>query len=195
MDHLTAGQLAGYLDEHLPGDRREEVERHLDACPACRAELVELGRLVPGGAGSGARAGPMARAWRWGIPMAAAAVVGALALFRSGEPGAGPVALERPGGGGAEVTSRVAVVAPRDGASVPRDNVAFTWLGRGPGTYRLTVLTQAGELVWTLDTADTVAIPPASLPLAPGNSYFWRVEVVADGITASSEVRRFEIVP
>jgi len=37
--------LTGYLDDELPPGRRAELEAHLAACPACRAELGEIRQL------------------------------------------------------------------------------------------------------------------------------------------------------
>lgn len=41
VDHL----LIEYYDNELPGNRRRQVQGHLSACPACRAELESLSRL------------------------------------------------------------------------------------------------------------------------------------------------------
>ncbi len=37
----TAGRLAAYTDASLPPAERDEVERHLDACPPCRDEASQ----------------------------------------------------------------------------------------------------------------------------------------------------------
>jgi anti-sigma factor (TIGR02949 family) len=44
----TAERLTAYLDDALPRDERQEVERHLDACPPCRTAATEeeSGRAV-----------------------------------------------------------------------------------------------------------------------------------------------------
>jgi anti-sigma factor RsiW len=39
------GLLNPYLDGELRGTRRDELERHLETCPSCRAELHELRRV------------------------------------------------------------------------------------------------------------------------------------------------------
>ncbi len=44
-DHLVEGELHGYLDDELSTDQRAAVERHLDECEVCRAELERLQAL------------------------------------------------------------------------------------------------------------------------------------------------------
>lgn len=40
-------QLARYLRRDLPADQRAGAEEHLDACPECRALIVELVKYAP----------------------------------------------------------------------------------------------------------------------------------------------------
>ena len=44
--HVTTESLSAYLDRELPGSRVREVERHLEDCPGCRADLESLSRVV-----------------------------------------------------------------------------------------------------------------------------------------------------
>jgi hypothetical protein len=44
--HVTTESLSAYLDRELPGNRVREVERHLEACPRCRAHLESLSRVI-----------------------------------------------------------------------------------------------------------------------------------------------------
>jgi anti-sigma factor RsiW len=188
--HLTAGQLAAYLDDALGPAERLTVEGHLDECVECREELVAVAKITAPEM-TPARSGFRTR--RWWVPAAVAAGVGALTLFRPTAP-TPPATLERPGGA-SESMPRVTVVAPSGGVSASGRDLVFTWRALAADTYRLTLLTETGELVWTLDSADTVAALPSSLVLTAGASYFWRVEAIADGISASSGVQRIEIAP
>lgn len=54
-EHLTAEELAAYLDGALRREERIEVETHLSVCRQCLDELVALSRILePDGGGSGA---------------------------------------------------------------------------------------------------------------------------------------------
>lgn len=44
--HVTTESLSAYLDRELPGERVREVERHLEDCSHCRADLESLSRVV-----------------------------------------------------------------------------------------------------------------------------------------------------
>lgn len=193
-EHLSAGQLAGYLHQDLGPDERLAVEEHLDRCVECRADLIDLVRSAAPETTS--VVGGLRRTARWWIPAVAAAGLAALLLLRPGEPpGVPPAGVERPGVGASESMPRITVVAPADGAAASRQDLVFTWRARAADTYRLTLLTQTGERVWTVDTSDTVAVLPPGLALTPGVSYFWRVEAMADGISATSDAQRFELLP
>ena len=195
-EHLTAGQFAGYLDHDLSPAERLAVEDHLDQCVECRGELVDLVKLTAPDETPVLSGQRRLISARWWVPAAVAAGLGALALFRAGTPTTpAPSPLERPGAGASESMPRVTVVGPSNGAVMPRQDLRFTWRPRAADTYRLTLLTETGELVWTVDTSDTVAALPPSLVLTAGARYFWRVEAIADGISASSEVQRLEITP
>ena len=45
MEHLDVDVLAAYVDGGLSTTKRAEVERHIDACSACRSELSMLARV------------------------------------------------------------------------------------------------------------------------------------------------------
>lgn len=45
MNPHVSELLAAYHDGELPGKRQHQVEKHLQDCPACRAELVALKEL------------------------------------------------------------------------------------------------------------------------------------------------------
>lgn len=44
--HVTTENLSAYLDRELPDRRVREVERHLEGCSSCRANLDSLSRVV-----------------------------------------------------------------------------------------------------------------------------------------------------
>jgi hypothetical protein len=45
-DHLSESEVQAYVDRALGSDRREEIERHLDVCPSCAAEIRDLQAFV-----------------------------------------------------------------------------------------------------------------------------------------------------
>lgn len=46
--HLSTEQLSSYLDGEIGSSKAERIEEHLDCCPACRAQLEAMERLVSG---------------------------------------------------------------------------------------------------------------------------------------------------
>jgi hypothetical protein len=216
-DHLTESDLAGFLDGELDEGAQTRVERHLDACDECRAELVAVARLLeppaaqqlgdisdleaasgidtgaPRAAGSGsARA---RRRWRFGTAAGGLAAAAAVALLVLVPPGGDPY--------GGTVVERerfveddravLPVHAPADGTALPHGGVTFVWGGAGADTYRLTVTTEDGGVAWSHVTADTLAAAPADAPIEPGGTYFWYVDALHGGIVARSEVRSFTV--
>lgn len=187
LNHLSERDIAAYLDQSLDSDERRRVDRHLDGCRECRAELIAVLRLAPAGA-------PRRRMVRWAwIPAAAAAGLAAVLLLRPTPP-ARPGSIERPVSGPTESLPRLAVTTPANGDSVAAGRVVFQWRSRPGDSYRVTVLTESGEPVWTGETTDTSIALPTSIALQAGRLYFWRVDAVADGLSATSGVQRFQVV-
>jgi hypothetical protein len=186
--HLTAEDVAAFLDRRLTTDEKHRVEDHLAHCGPCRAELLAVRQLVKSGPI------PERRALRTGL--AAAAVIAFLALT-----------LGRWGSGGTEVRVRatpvtttsesdvITGVQPADGDTVSTARTALAWKAiAGEPAYRVTITEATGQLVWTNTTTDTsVTVPPTLL--SPHKTYFWYVDALrADGRAASTGVRRF-VVP
>ena len=190
--HLSDADLAGYLDHDLPPEERRHVETHLDQCESCRGELVALSRVVHGES-SVARRPALRR--RWWIPAAAAAAVIAVLAPR--------LTTRAPDVDTAPRTRRVidtdgrprlTIVSPSDGAATDGPLV-FTWRAGSADVYRIFVLTESGDVVWSTDTSDTTVALPDSVPLQAGRAYFWRVDGIGNGIAATTGGHRFEIPP
>jgi anti-sigma factor RsiW len=186
LGHVTESDLAGYLDHDLAPADRLRVEAHLDACAQCRLELIEVQRLA-----ASYQAATRRTARRW-IPVAAltalAASVAALLLIpRIRETTTQRVEPVR--SAGREGQLQIEVASPASDVAVAAATVVFTWRAARADVYRLTLLTESGEPVWSLETADTTALVPSGTRLKPG-AYFWRVDAIADGITATSGARR-----
>jgi len=196
--HLSDSDLAGLVDNRLdPADRRRVVA-HLDACEECRAELVAvtgLARNVSSShrfiVSSGHRRRTLTLTWAGAL---AAGLAGIL-IYR-GAIGAGTSTdtVRAPVIGSADAAPRIVAVGPRDGASLQADSSrVFTWRAYQADSYRFLLLAEDGTPLWTFDTHDTVLVLPADISLIAGQTYFWRVDAHADGITASTGTMRLQV--
>ncbi|MGH7584649.1 MAG: anti-sigma factor family protein [Gemmatimonadales bacterium] len=176
--HLSPDLLSGFLDDDLTADERSGVETHLASCAECRAELADVRRLLA----------PRRRDWLPVLVPAAAAAAVLLVLVWPRDPGAPSETRAGP-----TEEAPLAVVSPAPGAEVAPGSVAFTWRSAGEGaSYSLTLQESDGRVAWTSLVADTVAVLPDSLALAPGHTWFWFVDaMLPDGRSLSTGVRRF----
>ncbi len=46
--HPSTEQLSSYMDGEIGSSKAEQIEEHLDLCPACRTQLAAMERLVSG---------------------------------------------------------------------------------------------------------------------------------------------------
>jgi anti-sigma factor RsiW len=162
--HLQVDEMAGYVDGSVADDERAVMQTHLAACADCRAEVVDVSRVL-------ATLPPArwvrARAW----VLAAAAVVAVLLAVPPTRRGrTGPVHREAP------VTM---TVAPRP--VTPRGPVASAkalvwWTVPYADGYRVRLFDSAGVVIREWETADTVARLAPSITLRPGRPYYWKVE-------------------
>jgi len=197
-EHLSPSDLAGFLDRDLSPVQRQQVEAHLDGCPQCRYELAEVARAAEsarGGSGIARRA--PARRW---LPLvltgALAASLAGVALIRRSSISKDqlitqPVRAPSVGEGRA----RIGIVSPGENATTPAHGIGFTWRALASDFYRITVLTESGEPVWTLETPDTSVTLPTKISLLPGRAYFWHVDAITAGISASTGSHRFRVSP
>lgn len=187
-DHLSASELAAYVDHSLTDASRERAERHISECSQCRDEVVACARLAAAAPSS------VLRRMRYVAPIvgAAAAVVVAVAIGASRRGGHGP-ATERSAGA---IAREVAIVSPRDGGSLVADSVRFTWRSdSGAVGYRVVVTTVSGATVWVREVQDTSVAPLSAATFVNGEEYYWRVESsTADGGWAASRPSAFRIV-
>lgn len=163
--HLREDEIAAYVDGGVAADARAAIQAHLVACADCRAEVVEVSRIV--------RTLPHSRAvpGRIWIPAVAAA---ALALVW-----AGPRALRELGVPEHREETVTMTVAPRPlapaGAIISVQ--AFVWSSvPSADRYRARLFDAEGTVIWEHETGDTAATLPTSVPLRAGHSYYWRVE-------------------
>lgn len=165
-EHLTGGEVAGYLEGALLPAERRRVEVHLAACDECCIELIEVAPLL--------RTRPR-RHRRQGIWIVTAGVAAAAAalLLIVWQPMPHPT--ESPGYREPVVAPTLGpvIIAPR-GVTAAR-TVVWTAVPHAE-RYRLTLFDATGTVVWESQVSDTFATLPRTLELRPSASYFWRVE-------------------
>ncbi len=184
--HLSAEDLAGYLDQTLPPSRTAEVETHLASCDNCRADLVAARRLLP--------RGPASRpVLILSLGLVAMLLLAVPAVIRSRSTGA-PVDRVR---GGAATAIPLTVLEPDEAPAVQRGSLRFIWSNAGvQAQYRITVTDSTGGAVWEGATSDTAIGPAPETHFARNASYFWFVDaLLPDGTTRTSGTHRFTIEP
>ncbi len=180
LDELVVTDfVAGLLDPAA----RAPIVAHLLTCARCRA-------LVKATAEAASEVAEPSPAWRqsrrvW-IPLGLAAAAALLVLV---VPRRSDDELREP-----PLTSTVApvLIAPRASvASVAR----LTWSSVPHAErYRLRLYDDQGTVLWQLETTDTAAALPDSVALAPGVSYFWRVEAETEWRrSAASDLVEFRV--
>ena len=184
--HLSAADIAAFIDRSLPAGARAAAEMHLASCDRCREELASCARLV-------AAAPALRRRTTWQlVGLAAAAVIIAMVLRPTTNRVDRGTPLERTQ---TNAGSRITAVAPLTDRAVARSDLRFVWNrdDRSSG-YRVIVTDAAGSPIWTDDVADTSAAPPSTVRFDAGTRYFWRVEALhADGSVAQSAETPFRI--
>ena len=185
--HLTAEDVAAFLDRRMATNQRTVAESHLADCRQCREELAAVKRLLVDR--------PIGRPVIL-IPIGVAAAAAlAFAMFNVGrDPGSATERLRTPGVTvPAESLSQIAVLSPADGDTIGTGTPAMLWSAvAGEPTYRLTLTDASGQPVWTTTTTDTSVTLPPNVVLQPRQAYFWYVDALrADGRAASTGVRRF----
>lgn len=166
-DHLPPETAAAYLDRRLSGSELDTAEAHLASCYLCRAEMVDLTRVLR------LRRRPRLL-YVGGVSAAAAAVL----LFVAGtwEAARSPVETHR----GAITDARVAVqlISPTTHSDAP---TTWRWAPvSGADRYELTVFDTEGRIVWDTTTTQSVVRAPAAGRLEVGRKYFWRVRARID---------------
>ncbi len=162
--------LADFVDGRLDPGARGRVVAHLLSCPRCRSVVKATSRLATDPTVM-VQARP--RRWRrWSIPLglAAAAALVLLLVPRGGDDGASPGLREPTDTSGVPPLP----IAPR-GSVLRVDRLVWSSVPRVE-RYRVRLYTDEGDLLWTIETADTMLARPDSVVLSPGVTYFWKVE-------------------
>lgn len=182
--HLTAEDVAAFLDRHMTASERAGVEAHLADCRFCRDEMMSVRRLM--------RTGPTVRRILIPIGLAAAAAIAfvALTLGRGADL---PDDRVRSEATSVEAAGSIATRLPADGDTISLAKPALVWSPiAGEPTYRFTLTDASGQPLWTSTTTDTSVTLPSQVILKPRQTYFWYVDALrANGRAASTGVRRF----
>ena len=183
-DHLSAADVAAFIDRTMPSAAREHAETHMANCASCREELAACMRLA-----STVPVKQRTIPWTWLGAAAAAAIVFVVIARPRVDPRERGEPVER-----GHPVSKPQLMVPSD-AVVRRPDLRFTWRSDGAGTtYRVIVDDVNGAPIWNTDVPDTTATVPTSTRLTPGARYFWRVEALhPDGSVAKSQTLSFTI--
>ena len=185
--HLTDELAAAWLDGELTAEERGPVADHLAECDHCREEMAELRQLLK----------PRKRSRRRLHLLVPAAAAAAAIIWVAGPMARDDAERIRGDSGAPEGTADVVqVIAPAEGA-LDAGMSRFVWHTAGADVqYTLTLTDEAGSVVWTTSTQDTVLALPPSVRLERNRRYFWYVDALLDGgETSTSGVRRFETAP
>lgn len=182
--HLTAEDVAAFLDRRMTAAEWRDAEEHLTGCRQCRAEVAAVRRLIRGQ--SVVRRIPLVPA-----VLAAAAAI-AFAMFTIARPDR-ELSDNRVRVVPDESLTRITAVTPADGDTIPPGRPTLVWSSiNGEPTYRFTVTDASGQPLWTNTTTDTLLALPPQVVLQARSTYFWYVDALrADGRAASTGVRRF----
>lgn len=189
-DHLSPSELAAFADGRLQATERSRLGTHLDSCDQCREELAEVLKLVDRVAKA-----PSVALWRrYWKPVTVAVAAGLAAVVVAGLPRLNEEpSLVRAPGTPADAAPRITAITPADGTTQGRDSLEFVWHAYGADSYRFTLLLDDGTPRWTKETTDTSVELPPQLTLEPGRTYFWRVDALNDGVSATTGMQRLEL--
>jgi hypothetical protein len=194
-DCLDDGTVAALVDGTLDAASRAAVLPHLAGCRHCRSRVASLTRALAdptvareAHALEDGRQRRVLRIAQIAGGVAAAAVLVLLAW---------PAQIEEPSPHRAPPIT----AAPAPEAVSPVGTVAdapsLGWTAvPGADLYRVTLFDAQGTVLYEADLADTVAILPASLLPARGETYWWQVEArLGFDRWAASELIEFSVAP
>lgn len=187
--HFEADTVAAYAEGRMDPDERARFEDHLAICAPCREEMIAVRRILD------TRRTSLLRSPLLLAAAASVVLLVAVPLIRHGgenQPGPGAVLHRSFPTAGAPVET----VAPLNDAEVQGGTpLRFVWRNEEEGsTFRLTLLDEEGNLVWSTNTGDTTVAVPEEIRLDRGGVYFWYVDALSpDGRSATSGPRSFRL--
>ena len=193
QNHLSAAEIAGFIDRTLAGEVRIRAVEHLANCERCRDEVAACARLT--GSVPAKRSVPIV--WQAIAGMAAILVLAvALRSTWRREPPRGDeqtATMER----SAPMTSRIRTVFPTGNEQIARSRLRFVWLRDAQATaYQFNIADANANSVWSVTVNDTALALPDSVRLAQSASYIWTVVAPhVDGSVAQSSPIVFRVAP
>jgi len=169
-DCLDELLIADFVDGRLDTGARGRAVTHLLSCARCRSVVKATSRLA---AETTAMEQARPRRWRrWSIPLGLAAAVAFVLLLLPSGGDDGP----SPGLRGRTDTSTHALLLITPRGSVDHvDRLVWSSMPRIE-RYRLRLYDDQGDVLWSLETPDTVVMLPDSVRLSRRVTYFWKVE-------------------
>lgn len=176
--HMTELEIASYLDRGLSNSSRDRIEDHLAECTECRTNVSEAQKLIA----TIGRPRHLTKIALWG----ALAAVAALVIV--------PQVTQRQTGGRVSrdvLPTTIAAYSPIESAEP--GIIRFVW-GSVPGaaSYRVTLSTTDGTMLWSRNLSDTVSVLPPDVTLEPGVDYVWYADAaLSDGSSVTTGLKEF----
>lgn len=181
--HPSVETVVRYLDDTMIPEDRNVLEHHLNECSRCRDELVDARGTL--------RKLRRRRYMTVATPVAAAASL--VVLFQLASSDQSATSDEFRAGG---LEAVISAVEPVEGAVTTDDSVRFVWSASGPSSasFVLTVTDSAGNRLYEISTADTVAVVRQEEFSAAAGTFLWFVDALfEDGRSARTGINRFRL--
>ena len=192
--HLSDWEAAAYVDGRLSAAARARAESHIEICAACRAEVIDVARVLDTNTPPVA-ARPRRRGLISSVGMAAAAALVVLLI----RPGVGVRSTREQQrdvstGTDTEGVPTITVVSPASGDTIAESDRLFVWRSVGAdATYQLTIGDAAGRILWRTTTGDTALTLPPDVTRDP-QTYFWHVDALLPvGVSATTRAQSFTV--
>ena len=193
QNHLSAAEIAAFIDRSLEGEVRVRAVEHLATCERCRDEVATCARLAAS-APATTRI-PVALRAAAGIAAALVLAVAVRSSWHGETPvsGARTATVER----SAPIIGRITTVFPTDSVTITRSQLRFVWRqDEDANVYRFVVTDANGRVVWRRDITDTAFALPDTVRLTRSALYYWHVDAPhADGSSAQSSGIAFRVAP
>lgn len=193
--HPTSETIAAYVDRTLPPGERADVDRHLAACVACRAELREVEAMLRVAAPAAVEARRRPGTYRLALPALVGIAAALLVFVLSPRRADTPVVRDGAATPAGETSSTVVTVVPPRGATVGAGALTLGWRPVATdANYHVALVDSVGRALWSARTGDTTAVVPADVVARTSGRVFWYVDALRpDGHSATSGMTELRI--